>query len=77
MGQMAMKLAEQLSGDLTPTEVQAIMERHNGELAEMEEKLMKQKDLQEQKLLQKLGENRQKRLDALRWKHEQLVSSRM
>ena len=73
MGKMALKLAEQLTGDLTPQEVQAIIEKHNGDLAAVEDKLMKQKQTQEQKLLDKLAENRQKKLDALRWKHEQFV----
>jgi hypothetical protein len=74
MRRMAGKLADQMTGELTAPEMQAIMEKHNGQLAELEDKLLQEKERQKQELLNRLGENRQKKLDALRWRHEQMVS---
>ena len=73
MKQLAGQLADQMSGELTAPEMEAILEKHTGQLAQLEDKLLEEKEKQKRSLLEKLQQNRQKKLDALRWKHEQLV----
>lgn len=74
MREMAGKLADQMSGELTAPEMQAVLEKHNGQLAQLEDKMLEEKEKQRRSLLEKLAQNRQKKLDALRWKHEQMVN---
>lgn len=73
MREMAGKLADQMSGELTAPEMQAVLEKHNGQLAQLEDKMLEEKEKQRRSLLEKLAQNRQKKLAALRWRHEQMV----
>lgn len=71
----AEKLAEELSGAVAPEEIDAIMKRNNEAIAQLEDRLLRNKERQQAELMRKLAEKRQKKTDALRWQHEQLVSS--
>ena len=70
---MAMRLAQQLAGSVSPVEMQAIIDKHNEELLQFEAKFNDEKEIQKDILLNEMRENREKKLNALQWNHQQLV----
>nr|XP_047130962.1 uncharacterized protein LOC100202447 isoform X1 [Hydra vulgaris] len=73
MQKMAMRLAQQLAGVISPYEMQAIVDKHNEELLLFEERFNSDKEKQKEILLNDLKENRGKKLNALQWNHQQLA----
>lgn len=73
MKKLAGKLAEQLSGCVSPLEIQAIMDQHNIELERAENELSRSKEQEQEDLMQQLKDKREQKLNALRWKHEQMA----
>ena len=73
MKDMAAKLADRLAGCVNANEMQAVIDQHNQDLLEAEESFMRNKDIEKKELMDKLREKREKKLNALRWQHEQLV----
>ena len=71
---MAVKLADELCGNLTEDETQAIIDAHNRELERLENELETQKNRQQEQLLEKLQRRRLARNADLREKHERQVS---
>ena len=73
MKDMAAKLADTLAGCMNASEMQAVIDQHNQDLLEAEENFMRSKDNEKIELMDELREKREKKLNALRWQHEQLV----
>ena len=73
MGKAAEDLAEKLSGDLSDSEIAAVIAAHNKELRELESKFDTQKDRQQAELMEKLAQRRLKKEMALREDHSQIV----
>ena len=77
MKDMAGKLAEQLTGVIDPQEMNAIIDAHNQQLSQMEDNFLQDKERQQRELQEKLKGRREKKMEALKWKHEQLVSAQL
>ena len=68
------ELAEQLTGDLSESEMKRIIDAHNVKVKEMEERYDNEKDRQQAELMEKLAQRRLKREMALRNEHSKIVS---
>ena len=73
MKELGFQLADMLSGDMSPEEMKAIIDRHNLKLQEVEEEFDDVNTNEQKQLLKELSEKHQTKLNALIWKHEQLV----
>lgn len=67
------ELAEQLTGDLSESEMKRIIDAHNVKVKEMEERYDNEKDRQQAELMEKLAQRRLKREMALRNEHSKIA----
>lgn len=71
---MSFQLADMLSGDMSPVEMQAIVDRHEAKLEAIERELDDREEKERDQLMNELSEKHQVKLNQLVWKHEQMVS---
>ena len=71
--EMSFRLADMMNSEMTGEEMSAVVDQHHLKLQEMEDELGQRNEMEKEQLIAQLAEKHQSKLNALQWKHEQLV----